>query len=290
MEPDVKDQSLLMAIQLPENQEFAEQAKELGGVWDADTNHWQFPLSKANEVNQMVEKISQEKQRPLWSLTEKGNQVFLTCPESKEFASKAKELGGVWDQDAKRWEFPANRSNEVKQMAEKIFGAKDKPAWSLTEKGGQVIVKGPYNREFVDMARAIGGQFDTKSTSWSFNAEQKSVVTKMCEYAFEGKIPRKAMNDVFKDAMSNIAQSLPGWGKALATGGKIVGLLAAYGYSGQRGISTTMTMMNLAAGSLPKLKAPGLIGDTPMNAGGHVAFLEQMKEHQRQVGGQGLSR
>ena len=222
-----------------------------------------------------------------------NGQMLLTIqvPEHPDFPDKAKGLGGIYDGDANRWQFPIGKAGDVQQLVDitfgekddKALGEKDKPSWSLEETGDHVVVKGPYNREFVDMARAIGGNFDPESKSWTFNRDQKVVVTKMCKYAFDGTVPRKSMKEAFSQAMSKAAAALSGWGKAAMVVGKVGALLASYGYSGNRGMSTTMSMINIAAGTLPKPKPDGLIGNTPMNAGGHVAFLEQMQEHQRQT-------
>lgn len=155
----------------------------------------------------------------------------------------------------------------------------DKPVYRIKEKDNRVVVHAPYNRAFIEMARAIRGSYNAKNKTWSFDTSQHPLVQKMCAYAYEGKGARSSMTQTITKAMASFSGYLPPVvGKALMFSTMAVAL----GMNGMQGIYTAQSISKMARSlkpSVPRAFLPeGISTDyAPMNMGGQELFLERTR-------------
>lgn len=153
------------------------------------------------------------------------------------------------------------------------------PLYRIDAAEDHVVVHAPYNREFIEMARVVGGTYSPADKTWSFYATQKAIVEKMCAFAFEGKGTRVGMRQSIAKTMASISRSLPG---AAGIAFKFGVVAVALGMNGIKGMYTLQSLAGLAKGMTPKVPRPfrpkGVGTDYgPMNIGGQELFLERSR-------------
>jgi len=261
-------------VTAPDSPEFAEGARLIGGRYDDTTNQWVFLEQQKNTVDHLCQSIGDK--HP-YDIIAREDKVIVIAPEDKDFAQPARSIGGRYDESLNSWSFPKEKLQSVKAISAKAF---PKP-YHIGVKGNDVTVKAPYSKDFVECARSIGGKFDKTRKTWTFTKEQLPVVKKMCNFAFDKSITKgaltKSMGKLIVKAKLAAMQALPAAGQALMAVMKVAILAGSYGYSGARGVSTAQSMINLASGSIPKLKPDRIDtgGGVPM--GGQELFLEQQR-------------
>jgi len=151
------------------------------------------------------------------------------------------------------------------------------PGFRVEEKDDQIIVHAPYNREFIEMARAVRGSYAPETKTWAFSTSQKPIVQEICAYVFEGKRSKDGVKKSISKAMAALEKSLPPIaGKALMFSTMAV----AFGMNGMKGLYTIQAISQMAKGAMPKTPRPfrpeGISTDyAPMNMGGQELFLER---------------
>lgn len=65
-------------------------------------------------------------------ITTEGQLATLSGPYHPDLAQRARELGGRWDPNARRWSFDARDEARVREMAQQIYGADDSPPETVT--------------------------------------------------------------------------------------------------------------------------------------------------------------
>ncbi|MXZ58125.1 MAG: hypothetical protein F4Z16_06545 [Rhodothermaceae bacterium] len=280
-------------VTCPYNEQFVNTALVLGGEWNDRTERWQFPLGQQPAVEKLCKNAFAEK-KPPFIIQELGNHVFVTCPRSDEFTGIAQSIGGRWNKEDKQWQFPREQKSTVEKLCAHAFAEKGmKTAYHIGKRGDKIIAHVPFNKDFVEMARATGGKYSPKTKTWTFDASQRPVVQQMCEYAFEGKVSRPKMSRIVKEALRRtVARALKpadialgGLGKA----GNAAAVFTALGMGGLKGVYALQQVKAMFEGIAGKgsgvtriMKRPKLgpkgVDYGPMNMGGQEFFMERMRE------------
>ena len=125
------------------------------------------------------------------------------------------------------------------------------PAYQLSSVGDKIVVKAPYNKDFVAKARALGGRWNGVERAWQFDPAMASNVSKVCEAVYGGR-----GDSVVKQATAGIGKAVgKAVKKALDANPKTKPIVMAYkgatfsakvlgfGMNGMRGVSYAATVM-----------------------------------------------
>jgi hypothetical protein len=99
--------------------------------------------------------------------------LIVKAPYNESFIEKAKALGGAWSASEKAWYFRKGRASEVEQILLDIYGTTN----SINENTELKIVfntevrfavRAPYNKDFIEGAKAINGVWSANEKVWYF--------------------------------------------------------------------------------------------------------------------------
>lgn len=131
------------------NAAFNDLAVPLGGRWTGVAKEWTFPAgtlaetiqphleafknSPEKEAGRDLPAMNREQERtgadgmpakPVYQITEKGDQIYVHAPYDRGFIQMANATGGRWNPDDKTWAFPKEMREEVTKMCDHAFHGK----------------------------------------------------------------------------------------------------------------------------------------------------------------------
>lgn len=202
-------------VESPYSEDFVRKAKKLGGWWDKTAKVWVFDGTKVGyeRVTDLINECFpfedvEEDDVPAPPRREPTEyelitKVYvsdgLTCVVgwyNPSFVKEALDAGAYWDNEDLYWVFPNScvTAGDVVALAEKHFDVVvvqdgDPPAKAdavvYETVGGSVRVACPYNPNFVDAAKAVGGRWSAQGRVWSFEGKTKEEVLKTTEPHYE---------------------------------------------------------------------------------------------------------
>ena len=125
------------------------------------------------------------------------------------------------------------------------------PAYQLSNIGDKIVVKAPYNKEFVAQARALGGKWNGVERSWQFPLSSAKKVAKACEAVYGGQeqsVAKKAAVGLGKAMGKGVKLALTATPhtKAVAMahkGATFAAKILGFGMNGMRGVSNATAVM-----------------------------------------------
>ena len=115
--------------------------------------------------------------------------------------------------------------------------------WRIETRGDLIFVHAPYNRQFVELARAMEGEWNKEEDSWGFDKRRRQLVEEMCAYAYDGKRPRKKARDHLEDLSRGVGRCAKGLPRAGWFATRMSVILVGFGMNGMRGAYTARQLL-----------------------------------------------
>jgi hypothetical protein len=141
----------------------------------------------ARHLFSLAEKIRPAK-RPLPTGTSvsahSSGRLHVSTPYDKAFVGEVKALGGTWLPKSKTWSVPGDKADQLDALIRRTY--EDAPTVRPSDltpstglrvrTNGKFEVHTPYNADFVNEARTMGGSWDPSAKAWVFPGHREQQV------------------------------------------------------------------------------------------------------------------
>jgi len=127
------------------------------------------------------------------------------------------------------------------------------PAYTINATAAGVVVTSPYNQDFVQLARSIGGVWDKSAKTWTFKHKHLGLVRKMCEQCF-GDEERPREKKEVAEAVKGISEVLGVAAPGMVRVARGLAMTIGFGVNGFRGLSDVRSLM----GRPPQRRGEGI--------------------------------